>query len=164
MAIQNRRGIYSSGFDTTKLVPGEFAVVQSGDPDGDNGYSLYLCFTSGNVQRIALSEEISSGGSNVTWTPSITTGEQIGVLTINGTAYNILAPKGGSSDNITNDSNVSGTTVSDALNTVSDQIASIEDNTQEVGTLTITIGSTSYTYNASANVTIALPVYGGGVS
>ena len=126
MAIQNRRGIYSSGFDTTKLVPGEFAVVQSGDPDGDNGYSLYLCFTSGNVQRIALSEEISSGGSNVTWTPSITTGEQIGVLTINGTAYNILAPKGGSSDNITNDSNVSGTTVSDALNTVSDQIVNIQ--------------------------------------
>lgn len=124
MAIQNRRGIYSSGFDPTKLVPGEFAVVQSGDPDGDNGYSLYLCFASRNVQRIALSEEVSSGGSNVTWTPSITTGEQIGVLTINGTAYNILAPKGGSSDNITNDSNVSGTTVSDALSALSDEIAS----------------------------------------
>lgn len=71
---------------------------------------------------------------------------------------------GGTSDDIENKSTVSGATVTDALSSLSDQIANIEENTQEVGTLTFTIGSTSYTYNASANVTIALPVYGGGVS
>lgn len=169
MAIQNRRGIYSSGFDPTKLVPGEFAVVQSGDPDSDEGYSLYMCFTSGNVQRIALTEEVSgAGGSTVSWTPSLQSGTTIGTLTIDGTAYTIYAPSGGGgatdSDGVTNRSNVTGTTVTAALNTLSDEIENITENTQEIGTLTITVGSNSYTYNGSANVTIALPVYNGGVS
>ena len=71
---------------------------------------------------------------------------------------------GGTSDDIENKSSVSGATVTAALSSLNDQIANIEENTQEAGTLTITVGGTSYTYNASANVTIALPVYGGGVS
>lgn len=130
MAIQNRRGIYSSGFDPTKLVPGEFAVVQSGDPDSDEGYSLYMCFTSGNVQRIALTEEVSgAGGSTVSWTPSLQSGTIIGTLTIDGTAYTIYAPSGGggatTSDNVTNNSSVTGATVTAALNSLSDEIANV---------------------------------------
>ena len=128
MAIQNRRGIYSSGFDPTKLVPGEFAVVQSGDPDSDEGYSLYMCFTSGNVQRIALTEEVSgAGGSTVSWAPSLQSGTTIGTLTIDGTAYTIYAPSGGGgatdSDGVTNSSSVTGATVTAALNTLSGEIA-----------------------------------------
>ena len=40
----------------------------------------------------------------------------------------------------------------------------LEENAQEIGTLTVVVGSTTYTYNGSANVSVTLPVYDGGVS
>lgn len=40
----------------------------------------------------------------------------------------------------------------------------LEENAQEMRTLTVVVGSTTYTYNGSANVSITLPVYNGGVS
>ena len=59
MAIQNRRGAYTN-FDPTKLKPGEFAVVQSGDPDGNQGYAIYMCFSSGVVKRMIAAEDLAN--------------------------------------------------------------------------------------------------------
>lgn len=57
MAIQNRRGAYSD-FDKSKLVEGEWAVVQSGDPNSGDGQSVYMCFTPGTVKRMATYEDM----------------------------------------------------------------------------------------------------------
>lgn len=56
MAIQMRRGAYAA-FDPSKLVPGELAVVLSGDPDVTDGKSLYVCFAAGDVKRVATWED-----------------------------------------------------------------------------------------------------------
>lgn len=40
----------------------------------------------------------------------------------------------------------------------------LDENAQEMGVLTVVVGSTTYTYNGSANVSITLPTYNGGVS
>lgn len=58
MAIQIRRGIYNN-FDPTKLKPGEFAVVQSGDSSTSSGIALYICISSGRVLRIVSEDEIA---------------------------------------------------------------------------------------------------------
>ena len=39
MAIQNRRGAYAD-FDPSKLKPGEYAIVQSGDPSTTEGDAI----------------------------------------------------------------------------------------------------------------------------
>lgn len=57
MAIQNRRGAYAN-FDPTKMVAGEFAVVQTGDPNVDSGNALYLAFSAGNVKRLVTAEDV----------------------------------------------------------------------------------------------------------
>jgi len=57
MAIQNRRGAYGN-FDPTKMVAGEFAVVQDNDPNSSTGRSLYICFEPGVVKRVADYEDI----------------------------------------------------------------------------------------------------------
>lgn len=59
MAIQNRRGVYSN-FTPSKMVPGEFAVVQSGDPNAANGQAVYIAFQSGQVKRLATHEDIQT--------------------------------------------------------------------------------------------------------
>lgn len=59
MAIQNRRGIHTD-FDATKMVAGEFAVVQSGDPNNTNGTSVYICFQNGSAKRLALVEDLDA--------------------------------------------------------------------------------------------------------
>lgn len=76
MAIQNRRGDYSD-FDPSRMVPGEYAVVLSNDPDGADGCAVYLCFASGVVQRFVSADELQGvldaftiEWSNVTDTPS----------------------------------------------------------------------------------------------
>lgn len=61
MAIQNRRGVYGD-FDPTKMVPGEFAVVQNGDPLSGDGKSVYIAFNAGNVKRILLDDETMPEG------------------------------------------------------------------------------------------------------
>ena len=59
MAIQNRRGVYSD-FTPTKMVPGELAVVQSGDPNNTSGKAVYAAFgTSGDVKRLATEDDLS---------------------------------------------------------------------------------------------------------
>lgn len=57
MAIQNRKGPYNK-FDPQKLLPGEWAVVTSGDPDASDGLSVYMCFKSGIVKRMATYEDM----------------------------------------------------------------------------------------------------------
>lgn len=57
MAIQNRRGAYSD-FDPQKLVPGEWAVVQSGDPNSERGKAVYMAFEVGDVERMATYEDM----------------------------------------------------------------------------------------------------------
>ena len=59
MAIQNRRGTFTY-YDPTKLLPGEFAVVQSGDPSTTSGKALYMAFSAGNVLRIISYEELQA--------------------------------------------------------------------------------------------------------
>lgn len=57
MAIQSRRGKYSD-FDPNRLLPGEWAVVQSGHPDAENGEAVYMAFSSGSVKRMATHEDV----------------------------------------------------------------------------------------------------------
>ena len=57
MAIQNRRGAYAN-FDPTKMKPGEFAIVQSGDPNSTDGKAVYICTTTGTVRRLVSELEL----------------------------------------------------------------------------------------------------------
>jgi len=57
MAIQNRRGNFVD-FNPAKMLPGEWAVVQNGDPSSNSGTSIYMCFSVGNVKRMATYEDM----------------------------------------------------------------------------------------------------------
>ena len=57
--IQNRRGGYTD-YDPSKLLPGEFAVVQMDDPNTPTGKGVYLAITAGDVVRLATTEEIAA--------------------------------------------------------------------------------------------------------
>lgn len=57
--IQNRRGGYTD-FDPSKLLPGEFAVVQVDDPNTPDGKAIYIAITAGNVVRLATANEIAA--------------------------------------------------------------------------------------------------------
>lgn len=43
MAVQNRRGPFKK-LDTTKLLPGEYAIVLQDDPFCSDGQAVYICF------------------------------------------------------------------------------------------------------------------------
>lgn len=64
MAIQNRRGAYPD-FVPSKLLPGEWAVVQSGEPNSVGGTSVYMCFNAGNVKRMATYSEMQEQFNNM---------------------------------------------------------------------------------------------------
>ena len=55
--IQHRRGAYAD-YDPTKVLPGELVVVQSDDPNTDDGKSIYIGTASGVIKRLATAEEI----------------------------------------------------------------------------------------------------------
>lgn len=57
MAIVCRRGAYQY-LDKNKLLPGEWAIVTSGDPDSTNGFGAYMCFGAGVVERFVTKPEI----------------------------------------------------------------------------------------------------------
>lgn len=57
MAIQMRRGAYVN-FNPAKLMPGEWAVVVSGDSNAKDGKAAYICFAAGDVKRIATFEDM----------------------------------------------------------------------------------------------------------
>lgn len=58
MAIQLRSGDYE-GFDPSKLMLGEAAVVISGDPNTENGKAFYICYGQGSAERVILSSELT---------------------------------------------------------------------------------------------------------
>lgn len=57
MAIQVRRGAFEN-FNPAKLMPGEWAVVLSGDSDAKDGKAVYICFAAGDVKRMATYEDM----------------------------------------------------------------------------------------------------------
>lgn len=65
MAIRHRRGNYTN-FDPSKMVAGEIAVVQSGDPNTGSGKSMYIAPTAGAVKRVAFIDDIEQEVYNIT--------------------------------------------------------------------------------------------------
>lgn len=65
MAIQNRRGAFSN-FDPSKMLPGEFAVVQSGDTSTSDGKSVYIAFQAGQVKKLATYTDIQDAVESAT--------------------------------------------------------------------------------------------------
>ena len=65
MAIQNRRGAFSN-FDPSKMLPGEFAIVQSGDTSTSDGKSVYIAFQSGQVKKLATYTDIQDAVESAT--------------------------------------------------------------------------------------------------
>lgn len=59
MAIQVRRGNYAD-FDPTKLLPGEPAAVQNGDPNTTDGEAVYVALKSGSVKRLPTADELDA--------------------------------------------------------------------------------------------------------
>ena len=70
MAIQMRRGDYSD-LDATKLLPGEFAIVTSGDPGlvlsniqpqpiTSDGTGNYVCPATGTADRLVTQGELNA--------------------------------------------------------------------------------------------------------
>lgn len=57
MGIQSRRGNFVN-FDPDKLLPGEWAVVVSGDKNSSDGKSVYICFSAGIVKRMSTYEDV----------------------------------------------------------------------------------------------------------
>lgn len=78
MAIQLRRGAYND-LNINALLPGEVAVVLSGDPTTDSGKAIYICFGTGEVEKIALDgdliniagEGLSIDGNTVSFANSV---------------------------------------------------------------------------------------------
>ena len=58
MALRHRRGVYTD-FDPSKMVAGEIAVVQSGDPNTDSGQAVYACQVAGTAKRLVFVEDIN---------------------------------------------------------------------------------------------------------
>ncbi len=57
MAIQLRRGAYD-GFDPAALLPGELAVVTSGDPGTQDGRAVYACVAAGDAKRVVTADSM----------------------------------------------------------------------------------------------------------
>ena len=64
MAIQVRRGQFSK-FDASKLLPGEWACVLSGDTNVSDGKAIYVCFAAGTVKRMVTAEELSAFDASI---------------------------------------------------------------------------------------------------
>lgn len=57
MAITMRHGPYNK-FDPQKLRTGEIVVVTEGDPHASDGRAVYVCFSPGDVKRMATYEDM----------------------------------------------------------------------------------------------------------
>lgn len=63
MAIQHRRGEFIN-FDPSRLLPGEWAIVLSGDTSTGDGQAVYICFSPGRVKRVAFQEDAAQFVAN----------------------------------------------------------------------------------------------------
>lgn len=57
MAILIRRGDYNY-FDIAKMLPGEFALVTTNDPNSEDGTAVYICIKTGSAKRLATYEDM----------------------------------------------------------------------------------------------------------
>lgn len=57
MAIQVRHGVFKD-FDPDKMLPAEWAVVMDGEPNSEDGESVYMCFKVGCVKRMCTYEDM----------------------------------------------------------------------------------------------------------
>lgn len=57
MAITIRKGPYDK-FDAQKLQAGEIVMVTEGDPHASDGRAVYVCFSPGDVKRMATYEDM----------------------------------------------------------------------------------------------------------
>lgn len=57
MAILIRRGDYNY-FDIAKMLPGEFALVTTNDPNSEDGTAVYICVKTGSAKRLATYEDM----------------------------------------------------------------------------------------------------------
>lgn len=57
MAIQNRRGAYAD-YQPSKMLPGEFAIVRSGDPNASDGRAVHVAFETNVSKRLAAYDEV----------------------------------------------------------------------------------------------------------
>lgn len=64
MAIQHRRGAFTN-FDPTRMLPGEWAVVLSGDTGTLDGRAVYVCYAAGVVKRMATYEDLHNDIENI---------------------------------------------------------------------------------------------------
>lgn len=65
MAITMRKGPYDD-FDPDKMLPGEWAVILANDPVVQDGKSVFICFSAGNVKRMATYEDMVSQFGDLT--------------------------------------------------------------------------------------------------
>lgn len=65
MAITMRKGPYED-FVPGKMRPGEWAVVLARDPQVGDGKSVFICFSAGNVKRMATYEDMVEQFGNMT--------------------------------------------------------------------------------------------------
>ena len=63
MAIQMRRGEYSK-FDAESMLPGEWAVVLSGDSSAIDGKAVYICTSAGVTKRMATIDDLAMVAAN----------------------------------------------------------------------------------------------------
>lgn len=63
MAIQMRRGEYSK-FDAESMLPGEWAVVLSGDTSAVDGKAVYICTSAGVTKRMATIDDLAMLAAN----------------------------------------------------------------------------------------------------
>ena len=57
MSILMRRGEYKN-FNPSNMMPGEWGIVLAGDPLVSDGKSVFICFSAGNVKRMATYEDM----------------------------------------------------------------------------------------------------------
>ena len=64
MAIQIRRGDYTN-LDANQMLPGELALVMSGEPDSDDGDGVYISTGAGEIKKIPFSADVKKEIDNV---------------------------------------------------------------------------------------------------
>lgn len=146
MAIQNRRGVYRD-FDPTKMVEGEWAVVQSGDPNSERGRSVYMAFQNGEVERMATYEDMEANIDSATADIQATLTQNVGAAV---TSANNAASAAQTATQNANSATTAAQTATTAANT-----ATQNANAATTAAQTATQNANTATQNANAATTAA---------